>query len=183
MSGLLNVLVEAEGGDPGCSDSTARGGVPTLLAPVPFAHGCARPVKLWPRTNATATRREEKEPRFHSLTGPSSTATTIRATYAAETARDELIPPWTLERMCAAVAARHDEFTVACSPHLATRGLNVGVLAAKDMFGARDEDAMETETAECAYYDREETASVMSPPPSASVLRVEYSAGKYYIPS
>jgi hypothetical protein len=51
------------------------------------------------------------------------------------------------------------------------------------MFGARDEDAMETETAECAYYDREETASVMSPPPSASVLRVEYSAGKYYIPS
>ena len=183
VSGLLNVLVEAEGGDPGCSDSTARGDVPTLLAPVPFAHGCARPVKLWPRTNATATRREEKEPRFHSLTGPSSTATTIRATYAAETARDELIPPWTLERMCAAVAARHDEFTVACSPHLATRGLNVGVLAAKDMFGARDEDAMETETAECAYYDREETASVMSPPPSASVLRVEYSAGKYYIPS
>ena len=99
------------------------------------------------------------------------------------TARDELIPPWTLERMCAAVATRHDDFTVACSPHLATRGLNVGVLAAKDMFGARDEDAMETETAECAYYDREETASVMSPPPSASVLRVEYSAGKYYIPS
>ena len=129
------------------------------------------------------SRRQEKEPRFHSLTGPSSTATTIRATYAAETARDELIPPWTLERMCAAVATRHDEFTVACSPHLATRGLNVGVLAAKDMFGARDEDAMETETAECAYYDREETASVMSPPPSASVLRVEYSAGKYYIPS
>ena len=33
VSGLLNVLVEAEGGDPGCSDSTARGDVPTLLAP------------------------------------------------------------------------------------------------------------------------------------------------------
>ena len=69
------------------------------------------------------------------------------------------------------MAARHDEFTVACSPHLATRGLNVGVLAAKDMFGARDEDAMETETAECAYYDREETASVMSPPPGVSLTR------------
>ena len=103
----------------------------------------------------------------------------MRATYSAETGRDELIPPWTLERVCAAAATRHDAFTVACSPHLATRGLNVGVLAAKDMFGARDAtNAMESG----AYYDTEETKAIATAPSAASVLRVEYSGGKYYVP-
>ena len=187
VSGLVNVLIDAEGGDPGCSDASARD-VPTLLAPVPFAHGCMRPVKFYPRTNATTTTTHggethhgEKEPSggFHALAGPSSNATTMRATYSAETGRDELIPPWTLERVCAAAATRHDAFTVACSPHLATRGLNVGVLAAKDMFGARDAtNAMESG----AYYDTEETKAIATAPSAASVLRVEYSGGKYYVP-
>ena len=185
VSGLVNVLIDAEGGDPGCSDASARD-VPTLLAPVPFAHGCMRPVKFFPRTNATTTHggethhgEKEQPSGFHALAGPSSNATTMRATYSAETGRDELIPPWTLERVCAAAATRHDAFTVACSPHLATRGLNVGVLAAKDMFGARNAtNAMERR----AYYDREETEAIATAPSAASVLRVEYSGGKYYIP-
>jgi len=192
VSGLVNVLIDAEGGDPGGSDASARD-VPTLLAPVPFAHGCMRPVKFHPRTNATTTtttttttthggetHHGEKDG-FHALAGPSSNATTMRATYSAETGRDELIPPWTLERVCAVAATRHDAFTVACSPHLATRGLNVGVLAAKDMFGARDAtNAMELESG--AYYDAEETKAIATAPSAASVLRVEYSGGKYYIP-
>lgn len=186
VSGLVNVLIDAEGGDPGGSDASARD-VPTLLAPVPFAHGCMRPVKFHPRTNATTTTTHGGETHhgekdgFHALAGPSSNATTMRATYSAETGRDELIPPWTLERVCAAAATRHDAFTVACSPHLATRGLNVGVLAAKDMFGARDAtNAMELESG--AYYDAEETKAIATAPSAASVLRVEYSGGKYYIP-
>ena len=41
---------------------------------------------------------------------------------------------------------------------------------------------METETAECAYYDREERCPLCAAAVGVS-LRIEYSAGKYYIPS
>ena len=74
VSGLLNVLVEAEGGDPGCSDSTARGDVPTLLAPVAVRSrtGARVSAKLWllGRTRRRLDARRKSRDFIHSQDRP-----------------------------------------------------------------------------------------------------------------
>lgn len=180
VNGLLNVLVEASGGDPGHSDGTPHD-VPTLLAPVPFAHSSMKPLELKVQTNTMLSRKDGKS---SSILQQASKTPSMEMVYTAETDRDELIPPWTLARVCAALALNHEDISATCITHKPTYGLNVGVLAARDMSDSNTKHREEVLVRECAYYDEAETSRIMAPPPlgSSALTRIEYVNGTYYIP-
>jgi len=179
VSGLLNVLMEASGGDLGSSDFETRD-VPTLLSPVPFAHSSMKPLTLTVQMNTT-TRKEAKD--ASSLLSLASGNVSTRSVYTAETPRNEFVPPWALARMCAVLAAKQGDIRVLCSIVPQTHGLNVGVLAAYDIAERNASHTEDVLIRECAYYDEVETSRIMAPPPlgSSAINKIEYMDGMYYV--
>ena len=179
VSGLLNVLMEASGGDPGSSDFEPRD-VPTLLSPVPFAHSAMKPLTLHVQMNTT-TRKDTKD--ASSLLPLVASSISTKSVYTAETPRNEFVPPWALARMCSVLAAKQGDIRVLCSIAQQTHGLNVGVLAARDISARNASRIDNVLIRECAYYDEAETSRIMAPPPlgSGAINKIEYMDGMYYV--
>lgn len=173
VHGLLNVLLEAAGADPGTSDNVPRD-VPMLLAPVPFSHGSIKPLELKVQKNTTAARVDGAR------TLQSMPSTTLRTTYTAETDRNDFIPPWTLARVCAALSRKHDEYSVACTTYPHSVGVNAGVRSA---WNPDDPTRPELSVEERTYYEESEVNRIRSIPPlGASVIsRVHYTNATYYV--
>lgn len=172
VHGLLNVLLEAAGVDPGTSEN-APCDIPMLLAPVPFSHSSMKPLGLKVQTNTTVARVDA--PR----TLQSMPSTTLTTTYTAETERSDFIPPWTLARVCAAISLNHDEFALACTTCPHSVGLNIGVAAARSATNSSDAASIGARD----YYEESEVARIASSPPlGASVIsRVQYTNKTYYV--
>lgn len=172
VHGLLNVLLEAAGVDPGTSDNTPCD-VPLLLAPVPFSHSSMKPLGLKVQANTTAARVDA--PR----TLQSMPSATLRTTYTAETERNDFIPPWTLARVCAAISLNHDEYSLLCTTCPHSVGLNTGVAAARSATPPSAAAPIRSRD----YYEESEVARIASSPPlGASVIaRVQYTNKTYYV--
>ena len=106
----------------------------------------------------------------------------MRATYTAETARNEFIPPWTLARVCAALTLNHEEYSLSCTSVPHTCGLNVGVLAARNMSEQSSHREVEL-IRERDYYDDAETSRIAAAPQleSSIITRAEYVNKTYYV--
>jgi len=178
VSGLLNLLIESGGADPGSASYDVMD-VPTLLAPVPFAHSCMKPLALHVQMNTAF--RSEKDIAGSKPFGAQPAKE--RVVYTAETERNEFVPPWTLARVCAVLAATQGDIRVMCSTVPQTHGLNVGVIAARDFSERNITRREKLLVRECAYYDEAETSRIMAPPPlgSSVVSKIEYVNGKYYV--
>lgn len=182
VHGLLSVLMEASGADPGSLDGGPQD-VPLLLAPVPFAHSSLKPLSLKIQSNNAVIRQEARDTaRTLQVFPHTSTAAAMRATYTAETARNELIPPWTLARVCAALTLNHEEYSLSCTSVPHTCGLNVGVLAARNMSEQSSRREVEL-IRERDYYDDAETFRIAAAPQleSSIITRAEYVNKTYYV--
>jgi len=190
VNGLLNVLIEASGGDPGSADSTVRD-VPLLLAPVPFAHSVMKPVALRAQRNTVLSRKDTNKDAVNASLqvianakqSSSSSLPAFKTMYTAETERDECVPPWSLARMCAALTSKHDDLSSLCITVPQSFGLNVGVLAAREFSETNTKHRETALVRECAYYDESETKRIMAPPPlgSDAIKRIDCYEGKYYV--
>jgi len=190
VNGLLNVLIEASGGDPGSADSTVRD-VPLLLAPVPFAHSIMKPVALRAQRNTVLSRKDTNKDAVNASLqvianakqSSSSSLPAFKTMYTAETERDECVPPWSLARMCAALTCKHEDLSSLCITVPQSFGLNVGVLAARDFSQTNTKHRETALVRECAYYDESETRRIMAPPPlgSDAIRRIDCCQGKYYV--